>query len=148
VNGALGTIGISDCQNEVGISEACHEAVSESCSFSLDADTSLSGGPSPCDVIQALTMSNANDFFNLERLETIGDSFLKFAISIYLYCMYPGIHEGKLSYLRSIQVSCSLVCVTCKGIVCCAVSCCLVWFSRIMIVKTDFNMYADVCLCV
>jgi len=88
-----------------GMSEMCDEAAFQCCSFSLDADTSSSGGPSPCDVIQALTMSNANDFFNLERLETIGDSFLKFAISIYLYCMYPGIHEGKLSYLRSIQVN-------------------------------------------
>jgi len=88
----------------VGVLEECDEVTLQCCSFSLDADTSSSGGPSPCDVIQALTMSNANDFFNLERLETIGDSFLKFAISIYLYCMYPGIHEGKLSYLRSIQV--------------------------------------------
>jgi len=105
VNSALDTSDIIDCHTGVGISEACDEAASESCSFSLDADTSSAGGPSPCDVIQALTMSNANDFFNLERLETIGDSFLKFAISIYLYCMYPGIHEGKLSYLRSIQVS-------------------------------------------
>jgi len=94
----------SECQTGVGVSEMHQEAEFQCCSFSLDADTSSSGGPSPCDVIQALTMSNANDFFNLERLETIGDSFLKFAISIYLYCMYPGIHEGKLSYLRSIQV--------------------------------------------
>ena len=62
-------------------------------------------GPSPCLILQTLTMSNANDFFNLERLETIGDSFLKFAITVYLYCTYPGIHEGKLSYLRSKQVS-------------------------------------------
>ena len=62
-------------------------------------------GPSPCIILQTLTMSNANDFFNLERLETIGDSFLKFAITVYLYCTYPGIHEGKLSYLRSKQVS-------------------------------------------
>ena len=62
-------------------------------------------GPSPCVILQTLTMSNANDFFNLERLETIGDSFLKFAITVYLYCSYPGIHEGKLSYLRSKQVS-------------------------------------------
>ncbi|ELU12939.1 hypothetical protein CAPTEDRAFT_223153 [Capitella teleta] len=62
-------------------------------------------GPSPCLILQTLTMSNANDFFNLERLETIGDSFLKFAITVYLYCEYPGIHEGKLSYLRSKQVS-------------------------------------------
>jgi len=93
-----------DSRTGVGISVVCGEVAVQCCSFSLDADTSSSGGPSPCDVIQALTMSNANDFFNLERLETIGDSFLKFAISIYLYCMYPGIHEGKLSYLRSIQV--------------------------------------------
>jgi len=105
VNSASDTSGISNCQTGVDISEVCGEAASKSCSFSLDADTSSAGGPSPCDVIQALTMSNANDFFNLERLETIGDSFLKFAISIYLYCMYPGIHEGKLSYMRSIQVS-------------------------------------------
>jgi len=76
--------------------------------FSLDADLTSEGGPSPCDIIQTLTMSNANDFFNLERLETIGDSFLKFAVTIYLYCTYTGIHEGKLSYLRSLQVRYSI----------------------------------------
>jgi endoribonuclease Dicer len=75
--------------------------------LNLDQDYSanISTGPSPCIILQTLTMSNANDFFNLERLETIGDSFLKFAITVYLYCSYPGIHEGKLSYLRSKQVS-------------------------------------------
>lgn len=73
---------------------------------SLDEDRDLRCfvGPSPCLIMQALTMSNANDFFSLERLETIGDSFLKYAITVYLYCSYPGIHEGKLSYLRSKQV--------------------------------------------
>jgi hypothetical protein len=50
-------------------------------------------------------MSNANDGINLERLETIGDSFLKYAITTYLYCTYDNIHEGKLSHLRSKQVS-------------------------------------------
>ncbi|ESP02872.1 hypothetical protein LOTGIDRAFT_111015 [Lottia gigantea] len=75
--------------------------------ISLDEDRDLDTfvGPSPCLILQALTMSNANDFFSLERLETIGDSFLKYAITVYLYCSYPGIHEGKLSYLRSKQVS-------------------------------------------
>ncbi|GFO41771.1 endoribonuclease dicer [Plakobranchus ocellatus] len=75
--------------------------------ISLDEDRDFSSfpGPSPCLLLQALTMSNANDFFSLERLETIGDSFLKYAITVYLYCCYPGIHEGKLSYLRSKQVS-------------------------------------------
>ncbi|XP_041353083.1 endoribonuclease Dicer-like [Gigantopelta aegis] len=70
-----------------------------------DRDLSTFVGPTPCLLLQALTMSNANDFFSLERLETIGDSFLKYAITVYLYCTYPGIHEGKLSYLRSKQVS-------------------------------------------
>jgi hypothetical protein len=74
--------------------------------FSFDAQPDLQGhpGPSPSVILQALTMSNANDGINLERLETIGDSFLKYAITTYLYCMYDNIHEGKLSHLRSKQV--------------------------------------------
>jgi endoribonuclease Dicer len=74
--------------------------------FSFDAQPNLQGhpGPSPSVVLQALTMSNANDGINLERLETIGDSFLKYAITTYLYCTYDNIHEGKLSHLRSKQV--------------------------------------------
>ena len=75
--------------------------------FSFDEQPQLIGhcGPAPSIILQALTMSNANDGVNLERLETIGDSFLKYAITTYLYCMYPQQHEGKLSYLRSKQVS-------------------------------------------
>lgn len=57
-------------------------------------------------------MSNANDGINLERLETIGDSFLKYAITTYLYCTHDRIHEGKLSHLRSKQVGhLKLVCM-------------------------------------
>ncbi|KAK3931803.1 Endoribonuclease Dcr-1 [Frankliniella fusca] len=75
--------------------------------FSFDAQPELDGhpGPSPAIILQALTMSNANDGINLERLETIGDSFLKYAITTYLYCTFDCIHEGKLSHLRSKQVS-------------------------------------------
>lgn len=75
--------------------------------FSFDYQPVLTGhpGPSPSLILQALTMSNANDGINLERLETIGDSFLKYAITTYLYCTYDNIHEGKLSHLRSKQVS-------------------------------------------
>lgn len=74
--------------------------------FSFDYQPKLRGhpGPSPSLILQALTMSNANDGINLERLETIGDSFLKYAITTYLYCTYDNIHEGKLSHLRSKQV--------------------------------------------
>lgn len=75
--------------------------------FSFDEQPDLNGhpGPSPSLILQALTMSNANDGINLERLETIGDSFLKYAITTYLYCVYENVHEGKLSHLRSKQVS-------------------------------------------
>ncbi|XP_018495704.1 endoribonuclease Dcr-1 [Galendromus occidentalis] len=71
----------------------------------FDDDDSESCGPSPAILLQALTMSNANDGINLERLETVGDSFLKYAITNYLYCTYLGVHEGKLSFLRSKQIS-------------------------------------------
>lgn len=76
-------------------------------SFSFDRQPNLNDhpGPSPSNILQALTMSNANDGINLERLETIGDSFLKYAITTYLYCTYENVHEGKLSHLRSRQVS-------------------------------------------
>lgn len=75
--------------------------------FSFDRQSNLFNhpGPSPSIILQALTMSNANDGINLERLETIGDSFLKYAITTYLYCTYENVHEGKLSHLRSRQVS-------------------------------------------
>lgn len=77
----------------------------EGFSFDEQPDLTLHPGPSPSVILQALTMSNANDGINLERLETIGDSFLKYAITTYLYCKYENIHEGKLSHLRSKQVS-------------------------------------------
>jgi endoribonuclease Dicer len=41
---------------------------------------------------------------NLERLETIGDSFLKYSITSYLFCVNSSVHEGRLSHLRSKQV--------------------------------------------
>ena len=74
-------------------------------SFDEQPDLEHHPGPSPSVILQAFTMSSANDGINLERLETIGDSFLKYAITTYLYCKYNTIHEGKLSYLRSRQVS-------------------------------------------
>lgn len=81
--------------------------ISECMPFKFDEQPNLDEhpGPSPNVLLQALTMSNANDGINLERLETIGDSFLKYAITNYLYSKYENVHEGKLSHLRSKQVS-------------------------------------------
>lgn len=71
-------------------------------------DSLKSLGPNPGLILQALTLSNASDGFNLERLEMLGDSFLKHAITTYLFCTYPDAHEGRLSYMRSKKVSRSL----------------------------------------
>lgn len=77
--------------------------------YFMDDDTRINfsnqSGPGPALILQALTLSNAADGFDLERLETVGDSFLKQAITVYLFFAYPDVHEGKLSYLRSKQVS-------------------------------------------
>jgi len=82
-----------------------HNVQTETFSFDFQPDLNNHPGPSPSVLLQALTMSNANDGINLERLETIGDSFLKYAITAYLYCTHDNVHEGKLSHLRSKQVS-------------------------------------------
>lgn len=75
-------------------------------SFSLDDQSTPNElGPGPAILLQALTLSNAGDGFDLERLETVGDSFLKQAITVYLFFAYPNVNEGKLSFLRSKQVS-------------------------------------------
>ncbi|XP_031782799.1 endoribonuclease Dicer [Nasonia vitripennis] len=57
-------------------------------------------GPSPVDILQSLTTKVKNDVFNLERVETLGDSFLKFAISLFLYQAYPTCGEGPLTHLK------------------------------------------------
>lgn len=62
-------------------------------------------GPSPSLVLQALTTNNAMDMFNMERLETLGDSFLKLTTSSYFYYKLPVLNEGYLSLLKVNQIS-------------------------------------------
>ncbi|PAV60477.1 hypothetical protein WR25_10602 [Diploscapter pachys] len=62
-------------------------------------------GVSPALILIALTASNAADGINLERMETIGDSFLKYAVTDYLYHEHWDQHEGNLSFARSKEVS-------------------------------------------
>ncbi|KAK7865819.1 hypothetical protein R5R35_001277 [Gryllus longicercus] len=51
-------------------------------------------------ILQALTCACSNDALNLERLETLGDSFLKFASSLFLFLRYPKLDEGKLTQVK------------------------------------------------
>ncbi|XP_023246881.1 endoribonuclease Dicer [Copidosoma floridanum] len=57
-------------------------------------------GPSPVDIMKSLTAKMSNDFFDLERSETLGDSFLKYAVSLYLFQNYPNFGEGSMTYLK------------------------------------------------
>ncbi|XP_017890637.2 endoribonuclease Dicer isoform X2 [Ceratina calcarata] len=59
-----------------------------------------SRGPEPTQIMHALTTKLGNDGFNLERLETLGDSYLKFIISALLYHMFPTYNEGSLTTLK------------------------------------------------
>ena len=71
----------------------------------LTTKESLKCGPNPSAILEALTLSNANDGINLERAETIGDSELKLRVTDFLYVTFSDCHEGFLSHLRSKQVS-------------------------------------------
>nr|XP_031838404.1 endoribonuclease Dcr-1 [Nomia melanderi] len=99
------TISLQPIKKDFNKIDFTHDPDSDLFSFDFQPELKDHPGPSPSLILQALTMSNANDGINLERLETIGDSFLKYAITTYLYCTYDNIHEGKLSHLRSKQVS-------------------------------------------
>ena len=56
-------------------------------------------------VLQALTTTHSRDAFNLERLEMLGDSFLKLAVSLHLFMCYQNKDEGKLTQRKKNQIS-------------------------------------------
>ena len=56
-------------------------------------------------VLQALTTTHSGDAFNLERLEMLGDAFLKLAVSLHLFCNYSNKDEGKLTRRKINQIS-------------------------------------------
>lgn len=62
-------------------------------------------GPTPSLLLTALTTRKAIDTFNMERLETLGDSFLKLTTSAYFYYKLPVLNEGYLSSLKVNQIS-------------------------------------------
>ena len=56
--------------------------------------------PSSMDVLESITTRQARFSYDLERLEMIGDSFLKQAVTIFLYFKYPSANEGVLTPKR------------------------------------------------
>ncbi|XP_013149103.1 PREDICTED: endoribonuclease Dicer [Papilio polytes] len=57
-------------------------------------------GPEQKDILAALTTIKSHDNFNLERAETLGDAFLKFAASLYLFHKFPTLNEGQLTNIK------------------------------------------------
>lgn len=57
------------------------------------------------ELFEAICTAKANDVVNLERYETLGDSFLKLIVSLYVYLKYPEYDEGKATILKSKLVS-------------------------------------------
>ncbi|XP_072751991.1 endoribonuclease Dicer [Anoplolepis gracilipes] len=60
----------------------------------------FSHGPSVIEIMHALTTKLGMDMFNLERLETLGDSCLKFITSLFLYHKFPAFNEGQLTAVK------------------------------------------------
>ena len=56
-------------------------------------------------LLEAVTCASSADDFNLERLEMLGDSFLKMAVSIHVYWHKDHKDEGKLTKYRTRQIS-------------------------------------------
>ncbi|XP_067000048.2 endoribonuclease Dcr-2 [Anabrus simplex] len=66
--------------------------------------TLSSNGPEQYEILQSLTAASSADIINMERLETLGDSFLKFSVSLFLFLNYPHVNEGKLTELKGKMV--------------------------------------------
>ncbi|XP_028758757.1 endoribonuclease Dicer homolog 2 [Neltuma alba] len=56
-------------------------------------------------ILEAITAKKCQESFHYESLETLGDSFLKYAAGQYLYQIYPTYHEGLLSVKKDKIIS-------------------------------------------
>jgi len=56
-------------------------------------------------VLEAITTKSCKEAFHYESLETLGDSFLKYAASQELFKTYQNHHEGLLSVKREKIIS-------------------------------------------
>ncbi|XP_070496244.1 endoribonuclease Dcr-2 isoform X2 [Chironomus tepperi] len=57
------------------------------------------------DLIKVITTAKSNDVFDMERYEALGDGFLKFIASLFLYKTHDNWHEGHLTALKGKMVS-------------------------------------------
>ena len=98
VESGLPPIGAKDATDEMSLLRADLKSMfSSSCGPPDHPDTAL--------VFQALTTTHSGDAFHLERLEMLGDAFLKLAVSLHLFWNYQDKDEGKLTQRKVRQIS-------------------------------------------
>ncbi len=73
--------------------------------FDKETDFTLEKGPYMQTIMEALTLSNAQDNVSLEKLEVMGDSVLKLIASLHLFHSFPNWDEGKMTQLRTKLIS-------------------------------------------
>ncbi|KAH9511208.1 Dicer dimerization domain [Dermatophagoides farinae] len=61
--------------------------------------------PNPWQILYGLTLAKAQDLWNIERYETVGDAFIKMTTSLYLYWQYPQYDEYRLTALKMALIS-------------------------------------------
>ncbi|XP_077248327.1 dicer-like 1 [Tasmannia lanceolata] len=58
-----------------------------------------------CKILEALTAASCQETFCYERAELLGDAYLKWVVSRFLFLKYPQKHEGQLTRMRQQMVS-------------------------------------------
>lgn len=95
--------------NECGLAENPPEPIINADDQRIDLlqvqPTTVSMGPQQRDILAALTSVASGDVFDGERLEVLGDSFLKFSSSVLLMKNHPEWHEGFLTSCKGQMVS-------------------------------------------
>ncbi|OTF74329.1 hypothetical protein BLA29_005855 [Euroglyphus maynei] len=61
--------------------------------------------PNPWQILYGFTLAKAQDLWNIERYETVGDAFIKMTTSLYLYWRYPQYDENRLTTLKTALIS-------------------------------------------
>lgn len=74
-------------------------------SMGLLLNPTHSVAPQTQHILESLTTRQALFDVDLERLEMLGDSFLKQAVSVLLFFQYPTFNEGRLTMIRKSNIS-------------------------------------------
>ena len=87
--------GLGEQEIDIGDEEQLRE-------FMISSKSAITSSPSPGQLVPALTLSAAGDRWGMERMEILGDAFLKYSTTIFLhYKMVESYDEGYLSLARS-----------------------------------------------